>query len=193
MNREKHITILRTAEMLFNRFGIKKTAVDDIAAAARVAKGTIYNNFGSKEGILSAILKEKAGSFERGIESALQSLKDPVDGLKFILIERLKIIQNSPFLSDHVIRVDEMTFNTLIEDLDRILRVLMGNILDRHLPDVFPLPDKKRVLDTLLYQLRGIEHSVRGALGTIDRQKIEQDLDYLIRMIIPGRTNRQER
>ncbi len=189
MNKNKHLKILRTAEALFNRFGIRKTAVDDIASSARVAKGTIYNNFGRKEGVLGALLRDKIGSFEGMMESAIQNIKDPVEGLKFVLIERLKLIQNSPFLSDQVIRVDDMTFNSLVEDLDRLVRTIMGRILDRF-TDTISIPDRKRILDTLVYQLRGIEQSIRGAISVIDTEKIEQDLDYLIGMIISRRAHK---
>jgi len=59
MVKRKQQQILRTAEIMFNRFGVKKTAVDDIAHDARVAKATIYNYFGSKEGLLKALILEK--------------------------------------------------------------------------------------------------------------------------------------
>ncbi len=82
-----------------------------------------------------------------------------------------------------------MTFNSLVEDLDRLVRTIMGRILDRF-TDTISIPDRKRILDTLVYQLRGIEQSIRGAISVIDTEKIEQDLDYLIGMIISRRAHK---
>ncbi|MFH2130902.1 MAG: helix-turn-helix domain-containing protein, partial [bacterium] len=56
--------ILEITEKLFNRFGIHRTGVDEIAKLADVAKGTIYNYFGNKEGLFRALALEKLAVFE---------------------------------------------------------------------------------------------------------------------------------
>ncbi|HOO71414.1 MAG TPA: TetR/AcrR family transcriptional regulator [Spirochaetota bacterium] len=185
MNREKKLTILKTAEKLFNRFGIKKTAVDDIAALARVAKGTIYNNFGSKEGVIHELIQEKINAFEKKLETTLQGIKDPVEELKVVLSERIKIILNSPFLCDRLLSVDELTLHSLTDELDRRLRQVIGRILAKDLPVVLAAAEQSKILNALIYFLRGMEQSMRDALPGIDTEKIEQELDYLIRRMVP--------
>jgi AcrR family transcriptional regulator len=44
--------IRRAAEELFSRFGAEKVSVNDIARKAGVSQATIYNNFGSKDGLV---------------------------------------------------------------------------------------------------------------------------------------------
>lgn len=46
---EKEIKILESAREYFFRYGYKKTSMDDIAEAAGVAKGSLYNYFKNKE------------------------------------------------------------------------------------------------------------------------------------------------
>ena len=49
MNQAKLETILHTAKKMFARYGPRKTSIEEMARVARVAKATIYNNFGNKD------------------------------------------------------------------------------------------------------------------------------------------------
>jgi len=50
--------ILQAAEKRFWHFGIKKTTIDDIAADAKIGKGTVYLHFESKEEVALAIITQ---------------------------------------------------------------------------------------------------------------------------------------
>ncbi len=49
---EKRRQIMSAAMELFTSNGFEGTSVDDIAAAARVSKQTVYSHFGCKETLL---------------------------------------------------------------------------------------------------------------------------------------------
>jgi AcrR family transcriptional regulator len=51
----RHERILAAAEHLFAAQGFAKTTVDEIAAAAGVSKGLVYDHYASKEDLLSAV------------------------------------------------------------------------------------------------------------------------------------------
>ena len=55
---ERRDTILAAARDLFSEYGIHRTTVDDVAARAEVAKGTVYLYFESKETLLAHLLLE---------------------------------------------------------------------------------------------------------------------------------------
>ncbi len=55
---ERRDAILAAARDLFFEHGIHRTTVDDVAARAEVAKGTVYLHFESKETILAHLLLE---------------------------------------------------------------------------------------------------------------------------------------
>lgn len=60
MERKKEETqskIITTAVHLFNRHGLQAVTMEQIAEAADIAKGTLYNYFPSKEAILTAFLQ----------------------------------------------------------------------------------------------------------------------------------------
>ena len=65
----KRQTILRAALDAFSEKGFADTRMDDIAARARVAKGTLYLYFSSKEALLSAIASHAAAELHAAIEA----------------------------------------------------------------------------------------------------------------------------
>lgn len=54
--------------------GVTATSVDDIAAAAGVAKGSVFYNFGTKEALFEAIIAE-------GVDRLTHALRGAADGL----------------------------------------------------------------------------------------------------------------
>lgn len=52
----KGALILDTARQMFLERGYNATSLDDVAAASGVSKTTVYNNFGDKEGLFSAVV-----------------------------------------------------------------------------------------------------------------------------------------
>jgi AcrR family transcriptional regulator len=50
--------ILRAAMELFQAYGFKKASISDIAHKADVSQVTIYNHFGSKEGLVREVVKD---------------------------------------------------------------------------------------------------------------------------------------
>ena len=75
--------------------GFTATSVDDIAAAAGVAKGSVYYNFGSKNDVFEAVL---VGGLER-LTSTLESARAGLEGkeaLVALVAELLEQIRNHP-------------------------------------------------------------------------------------------------
>ncbi|MEM8868387.1 MAG: TetR/AcrR family transcriptional regulator [Verrucomicrobiota bacterium] len=56
-NTKKNAAILENANRLFELQGFKGTGVDQIAAESGVTKRTLYKHFGSKEGLIRAVLE----------------------------------------------------------------------------------------------------------------------------------------
>jgi len=54
---QKRQIILKAAKELFRVYGFKKASINDIARAADVSQVTIYNHFGSKEGLAREVVK----------------------------------------------------------------------------------------------------------------------------------------
>lgn len=69
--------ILKTAGQLFARKGYAATSVDEIAAAARTSKSSIYWHFKSKEDILLAVLTENTSTWAAETVSHVAARKTP--------------------------------------------------------------------------------------------------------------------
>jgi AcrR family transcriptional regulator len=62
--------ILEAAQRHFDEHGLERANVDAIAADAGVAKMTVYNNFGSKEGLFQAVVRDRSATVVAGFPGA---------------------------------------------------------------------------------------------------------------------------
>ena len=52
--------LLATAESCFERYGISRTSMDDIAEAAQVSRPTLYRYFGDRESLITEIVQSRS-------------------------------------------------------------------------------------------------------------------------------------
>jgi AcrR family transcriptional regulator len=67
---ERGRRILEAAQRHFDEHGLERANVDAIAADAGVAKMTVYNNFGSKEGLFQAVVRDRSAAVVAGFPGA---------------------------------------------------------------------------------------------------------------------------
>jgi AcrR family transcriptional regulator len=70
---DKRSRILDAAQSLFLRYGVKRTALDDVVRAAGIAKGTLYLYFDSKDALFAAIAERLCAETLRNAEEAIAS------------------------------------------------------------------------------------------------------------------------
>jgi AcrR family transcriptional regulator len=68
--------IVAAATTLFGSNGFTATTIDDIAAAACVAKGAIYHHFASKEAIFEVVLRQTSAALASNLRSEAQQAAD---------------------------------------------------------------------------------------------------------------------
>lgn len=73
--------ILAAARKLLDQSGLEAMTMDDIAAAAGVAKGTLYLYFQSKDDLLLAMISQVGENILRDVEAALQAPGTPPERL----------------------------------------------------------------------------------------------------------------
>ncbi|WP_052462480.1 TetR/AcrR family transcriptional regulator [Nigerium massiliense] len=96
--------IVSAATHLFGTRGVSASSMDDIAAAAGIAKGSIYNSFGSKDELVAQLIREenaalderlredardRSGAAERRaiVAGLLQAIAEMPDTTRFIVSE----------------------------------------------------------------------------------------------------------
>jgi AcrR family transcriptional regulator len=73
--------ILRAASDLFGRQGYAATSVDEIAAAAGVAKGAVYHHFASKERLFEPVLEATTAALARQVMMKAETASDVWDAV----------------------------------------------------------------------------------------------------------------
>jgi len=81
----KKLEILHVAMRVFARKGVVKTKMIDIATAAGIGKGTIYEYFSSKEDIFKSAFVFFFQNLENTIQQVLSETDDPVEQLRLLL------------------------------------------------------------------------------------------------------------
>jgi len=91
--------ILRAAEELFATHGFAKTTVDEIAAAAGVSKGLVYDHYVSKEALLGAIWDRLVEDWTRAVrENTKYDAGSIADSLGEMLRSSLEYVRANPLL-----------------------------------------------------------------------------------------------
>ena len=71
--------LLAAADELFYNNGICSTGVDAVVSRARVATGSLYNNFGSKDELVAAYLEARGHRWADVWDACVAACTDPVD------------------------------------------------------------------------------------------------------------------
>ncbi|QYJ03362.1 TetR/AcrR family transcriptional regulator [Nocardioides panacisoli] len=74
---EASLKILEVASELFYRHGIHAVGVDTIAEESGVTKRTLYNNFGSKDALVSTYLSNRHSAWWQRLEDRIAALDAP--------------------------------------------------------------------------------------------------------------------
>ena len=93
MERKKEETrrkIVQAAVELFNRQGVTATTMEQIAAAADIAKGTLYHYFSSKEAIIVAFMQQTFAERSPRRSVQLSSLPDTRTRMQMIFVELIE-------------------------------------------------------------------------------------------------------
>jgi len=108
--------ILAAARQRFLHYGFKKTTIDEIAADARVGKGTVYLYFGGKEEILLTIMREVKANITAQMSAVAASLAPPDEKLRRIVLAWVLTVHDACHTTAHGLElVDDITRPKMME------------------------------------------------------------------------------
>lgn len=90
--------ILGAAEELFAAHGFAKTTVDEIAAAAGVSKGLVYDHYPSKEALLGAVWDRLVAAWTEAVRTSKFSDGSIADAIGELLRISLEYVRDNPLL-----------------------------------------------------------------------------------------------
>ncbi|MEL6582612.1 MAG: helix-turn-helix domain-containing protein [Pseudomonadota bacterium] len=74
--------ILEAVVGVVNRYGIKRTTMDELSRSAGVSRQTLYDRYGDKDGVMAAAIEMLALRLEEGLRAAFaerQALSEKID------------------------------------------------------------------------------------------------------------------
>lgn len=86
---EVRAQIVNVARKIFTRYGFRKTTMEEIAAASRKGKSSIYYYFPSKEDIFRAVVEKEASELKEQLDKTIRTDASPVEKLKAYILFRL--------------------------------------------------------------------------------------------------------
>lgn len=86
---DKDQRILDAAKILFSRYGLKKTSIEEIAQHAGLGKGTVYLYFKSKDEIFSVLAGRLTQEYNDALDQALAVPATPTEKLKTFIAIRV--------------------------------------------------------------------------------------------------------
>jgi len=90
--------LIETGREHFDRFGVRKTNVADLAREAGIAKGTFYLFFDSKEDLFLTINEEFDKQLQKEAARRLEKSKNPKDTFKEFLLYVIDLFDTDPML-----------------------------------------------------------------------------------------------
>ena len=85
MENKKKNLILDAAKSRFDRYGFKKTTIDEICGSAKISKKTVYDFFKGKEDILVSLFIREAFSARKAVLSKIDNVIDPKEKIDKLL------------------------------------------------------------------------------------------------------------
>lgn len=99
--------IILEAQKLFRQFGVKKTTMDEIAAACGKAKSTLYHYFVSKEDVFDAVIEFEMVNLRKHVKNHVEEFKNVTDKIKAYTIEFHREVVNKANLY-RIVRSDDL-------------------------------------------------------------------------------------
>jgi len=90
--------LIETGREHFERFGVRKTNVADLAREAGIAKGTFYLFFDSKEDLFLTVNEEFDKQLQREAARRLEKSKDPKETFREFLLYVVDLFDTDPML-----------------------------------------------------------------------------------------------
>jgi AcrR family transcriptional regulator len=116
---DRNINLLQAAQVVFARYGVSKTTMNDIAREAGVARQTLYNAYPSKEAVLRATLRLGADKTLAAVEAkwlVQTTLSDKLDAFcELAPLYWYDVVQSSPEVADLIDGINAIAHDELIE------------------------------------------------------------------------------
>lgn len=100
-----------TGKDLFQRLGLARVTVEDLARGAGIGKGSLYHFYATKEDLFFAIQEREEAAFRESLVGDLEAAEDPEEAVHALLASVSGRLERHPFLR---LLLDPATMNALL-------------------------------------------------------------------------------
>lgn len=179
--------IITTSGQIFSRYGFRKTTMEEIAAALKIGKSSIYYYFKSKEEIFEAVVLHEANMLRNELTTAIKSVESPVDKMRNYVFVRMKAFEKLSNYYNAIFdkNLDHFDFiETIREKYDReelaILRLILYHGARRR---VFKVKNSEYTALAIQTTLKGLEVPLFWKKRELD---IEERLNGILDVLFNG-------
>jgi len=173
--------IIITSGQIFSRFGFRKTTMDEIAAALKMGKSSIYYYFDSKEDIFEAVVLYEANILRNELTKAIKSVESPIGKMENYIFVRMKTFEklsnyyNAIFDKnlDHFDFIEKIRARYDLEEI-AILRLILYDGVRKK---VFNVENSE-------YTAMAIQTTLKGLEVPLFWQKREVQIDHRLKTIL---------
>lgn len=185
---EVRAEIIHVARKIFTRYGFKKTTMEEIAAASRKGKSSIYYYFQSKEDIFRAVVEKEANELKVQLDRTIQTDSTPLEKLKAYILFRLHHVRtlknfyaalNEEYLT-HMDFILEIRRKFDSEELQSVQKILEQGMRDGS----FQINSSKIGAIAIATMMKGLELPL--LLSSEHKTDRGELLDDLIRVLFYG-------
>lgn len=170
-------SILQAARALFQRYGYKKTTVEEIARAAEITKPTVYAYFEGKEDILLSLVEwEGRRVIARGVEY-LDEDESAIEQLDSMFISVDKFLEEDSFLKGIAIRDPDLLTPEVIRvafDFESTIIGLVEKIVERGMREgAFREADPRLLAYAIVRMHEAFNFTTFFELEGYDKEKVD--------------------
>jgi AcrR family transcriptional regulator len=105
--------ILDKARDRFDRFGFKKTTMDEISRDCKISKKTIYEHFKDKEDLFNCLFNRETRQAKEIIFARMGEISDPLEKLTQLIKTGIAFFNEDNFLT-RLLRDDDVLFSAFL-------------------------------------------------------------------------------
>ncbi|NOQ25439.1 MAG: TetR family transcriptional regulator [Bacteroidales bacterium] len=179
--------IVSVAAQVFNRFGYKKTTMDEIAAELGKGKSSIYYYFKSKEEIFKAVVEKEANFLRAEVRKSFENVNDPKEQIKNYVLTRMKAYKkvinfNNAMKDDILLHMDfvkKIRSRFDLYEIELLKKILEDGVKSGE----FAIEDPNMASIGIATALKGLEVPI---LESTKDEDIEMRLDNLLHILFNG-------
>jgi len=189
MKEEKQQLILQAAAELFQKFGLHKTTVDEIAAKASVGKGTIYHYYDSKEQIFQDVLELEVNELKKEIALELNKDQSAEIKLRKYFITRMmlagKLAQKFTTFKDEYLEYYSFIERIRQKYNEYEFKIVSDILKEGVEKNIFNITDVELVASTFVMAMKGLEY-YWAILSSNDIETLNKKVNMMIDMLFNG-------